>query len=124
MLKINTKNSQEGKFFAYTKGVEFKIRPLTGQVLRELRKKVTTTRMEADPTTRKMVAVEDVDNDKLDELIADYMLEDWKGIGDEAGVPLPVCLESKKSILNQIPLREFIWSAAQALDIEQEQEKN
>jgi hypothetical protein len=124
MLKINTKANPEGRWYKYAEGVEFQIRPLTSQVLRDLRKSVTQTRMEVNPTTRVMVSVDHVDDDKYNDVLNDHLLMDWKGIGNEDGEPLECNLENKKLILNQIPLRDFIWGAAQALDIEADREKN
>ena len=53
--------------------------------MRELRKTAVKINMELDPKTRRMIPVEDVNDEKLEEALADYILEDFKGVGDEAG---------------------------------------
>ena len=124
MLKIKKEGSTEGKWFKYSDGVEFKIRPLTGTVMRELRKTAVKINMELDPKTRRMIPVEDVNDEKLEEALADYILEDFKGVGDEAGNVFEPTLENKKLIMDQLPLKDFIWAAAQSLDVGEEQIKN
>lgn len=123
MLKIKT-GEAEGKWFKYADGVEFKIRPLTGNVLREIRKPAVKVSMQVDPKTRRMIPIEDVDDDKFDEAVTDYILEDFKGVGDDNGNLFEPTLENKKLIMDQLPLRDFIWSAAQSLDVGEEQIKN
>lgn len=125
MLKIKkSTDKEEGRWFKYAAGVEFKIRPLTGNILREIRKASSTTSMQPDPKTRRMVAVEDVNDEKFDEAVTDYILEDFKGVGDEEGNLFDPTIENKKRIMDQLPLRDFIWSAAQSLDVGEEQIKN
>jgi hypothetical protein len=125
MLKLEKKTVEsEGRWFEYAPGVEIKIRPLTGDILREIRKPAVKTKMEVDQRSRKMIPVETVDDVLLDDLVTDYLIEDFKGIGDSASHALEVNLASKKLILDQIPLKEFIWASAQSLDIEAEQIKN
>lgn len=114
----------EGRWFTYSEGVEFQVRPLTGEVLRRLRKQVTTTKMEVDPGSRRMVPVEKVNDEKLEEVMTDYLIQDFKGIGISSDRAMEVSLENKKLIMDQIPLREFIWASAQSLDVGQEQIKN
>lgn len=123
MLKI-TKASGDGRWFAYQEGVEIKIRPLTGTILRDLRKQAAVSRMELDPKTRRMIPVEDIDEDKMESILADYLIEDWKGIGDDEGNPMAVTQENKHLVLDQPLIRDFVWGAAQSLDIIEEREKN
>lgn len=123
MLKLKkSADNQVGKWFTFSEGVELKIRPLNGDALKTIRKDATTVRMEMDSRSRKMTPVDDVDSEKLEAGIEAYILEDWKGIGDESGAPLEVNTENKRLILNQIALRDFCWSAAQALDIDIERD--
>ena len=125
MLKLSKRNgSTDGKWITYAEGVEFKVRPLTSSVLREIRKSVVKVRMELDPQSRRMVPVEEVDNEAFDAALADYMIEDFKGISNDKDEPLPLDLSSKQLILDQIALRDFIMATAQALDITAERSKN
>ena len=124
MLKLEKKTIEsEGKWFEYSEGVEIKIRPLTGQTMKEIRKGVSIVKMEVGPG-RKMIPVEHTDDDKLEDALAEHLIEDFKGIGGSENTALPVNLESKKLILDQIPIREFVWNSAQSLDIEADQIKN
>lgn len=124
ILKKIDSATVEGKWFSYSDGIEFQIRPMTGQVMKGLRKKSSTTKMEADPLSRKLVAVDRIDEAKLDDTLTDYLIQDFKGIGSDPDTPLDVTMENKKMIMDQIPLREFIWASAQSLDIEAQQIKN
>jgi hypothetical protein len=129
ILKKQTSGEKpQSQRFEYSKGVVFYVRPLTGVILRDLREQCTKTRMELNRQSRRMEPVEDVDDAKLEDLLADYILETWEGVeiqaGDGGSLPLAVTLESKKLILDQIALREFIWAAAQSLDISEVEQKN
>lgn len=127
MLKIKkqtaVKNSQ-GQRFEYAEGVAFWVRPLTATVLRDLRKQCIKTKLEFDPKSRKMESIEEIDGEKFDTLLTDHILDLWEGVGGEDGQPLPVTLESKKMILDQLPLRDFIWAMAQSLDTSEAEAKN
>ena len=71
-----------------------------------------------------MVQVDEVDEEALSDVLADYLIQDFRGIGDAAGVPLPLTIESKKLILDQITLSDFAWASAQAMDMTAERPKN
>lgn len=125
MLKIKRIDDDEGKWFLYMPGVEIKVRPLTGSVVKELRKRCSTTKMEINPRTRKQEAVEVIDEAALEEALVSYLVEDFKGFGDERGNPLEINESNKALIANNLTLRDFIWSSAQSLDIvSEEQSKN
>ena len=51
-----------------------------------------------------------------EELITDYILAGWEGIGDEDGNALDITLENKKHVMNQFDIREFVWNRAQAAE--------
>lgn len=125
MLKLTKKTvTGEGRWFEYAEGLEIKIRPLTGEIMKEVRKPAVKIKMEVLPGSRKMAPVETVDDNLLNDLLADYLIEDFKGIGGDDGQALPLTLDSKKLILDEIPLREFVWASAQALDMGTELPKN
>lgn len=126
-LKINLQKSRDGKWvtFDVDAGIEFKIRPVTGEVLKELRKEaITATKMVPDPTSGHMVPVDKVDADKLDKLVVDYMIEDWKGLVDQDGETIALTPENKVIVYDLLPVKSFVWAAAQALDMENAQIKN
>ena len=108
-----------GTWGTYQAGVRLKIRKLTGEALRELRRPYVRTEMELDPRSRRMAPVEKVDAEKLDDALADYLIEDFEGIGDEEGRPLPVDPESKRRIMNQPALAEWIMAFANSLEMAQ-----
>ena len=127
MLKIKNHNSAEhapGKQFKYADGVFLWIRPLTGTILRTFRKSCVTYESGYNPASQRMEPAEKLDDDKLNDLIADYILEKWEGIGGEDGQPLPVSLASKKLILDQLAINKFVWAAAQSLDSTEAEQKN
>lgn len=127
MLTIKKPISPEntsGQRFQYQEGVAFFIRPITSTILRGLRQQCVKMEAKFNLQAKAMEPVEDVDAAKLDDLLSDYIISGWEGIGAEDGQPLPVTLENKKLILDQLPLREFIWAAAQSLDFTGAEQKN
>lgn len=123
-LKLSKKDPAakiEGKWFTFAGDVEFKVRPLLGTVLRELSSASRTGRMVADRNGR-MVA--QVDDEKYNDLLTDYLLEDWRGVVDEAGAAVPVNLENRKALLDMSAISDFVWERARALDILADQLKN
>lgn len=128
MLKISTKkfdpqNWPEGVWGDYAPGVRLKIRKLTGDAVRELRKPYVRMEMEVEKTSRRMVPVEKVsDEEAYNNALLDYLIEDFVGLGDEKGVPLPVTLDSKKAISNNLPLWDWVWAFAQSQEIVAEEQ--
>ncbi len=126
MLKIKNYKPDEpvpSKRFEFQPGVAFWVRQLTGAILRNFRKQCVTQDLGYSVATQRMEPVEKVDDDKLNDLIADYILEKWEGVGGEDGQPLPVTLESKKLILDQLAIKNFVWAAAQSLDTSEAEKK-
>ncbi|MCK9570058.1 hypothetical protein M0R72_14035 [Candidatus Pacearchaeota archaeon] len=126
MIKISTKKFDpnalpEGVWATFAEGVKLKIRKLTSDALRELRRPHVQYVMELNPTSRRMEQVEKLDSEKFDEALAAYMLEAFDGIGDDDGTPLPDTMDSRRAILNIPQLKEFIWAVAQSLDVAQEE---
>ncbi len=127
MLKIKNYKADEpvaSKRFEYQPGVVFWVRPLTGTILRSFRKQCVTSDFGYNAASQKMEPIEKVDDDKLNDLISDYILEKWEGVGGEDGQPLPVTLDSKKLIIDQLAIKNFIWAAAQSLDTTEAEQKN
>lgn len=113
----------EGIWGNYCEGVRLKIRKLSSEALRFLKKKHSKIVMELDSRSRRMVPLEKIDDDAFEDAITDYLIEDWEGIGDEAGNLLPLNLESKMLIMDKLFLREWIWSFAQTLEIADAEKK-
>lgn len=121
MLKISTKkfdpqNWPEGAWADYAPGVRFRVRPLTSDAIAALRAPFVQVKMEVDPASRQMKQVEKVDNEAFNDALSTYLIAGWEGLGDDNGAPLPDNLESRQAILNQLPLKDFIWAAAQTLE--------
>ena len=116
MLKISKNQAKESRRFEYAPGVAYWVRPITSSILQDLRRKCVTSRMATNPKTRQLESVDELNDTKFEDELADYILDRWEGnVGDD-GEPLPVTLESKKLILDQLVLSEFIWACAKSLD--------
>lgn len=122
--EFDVANPPPGVWGTFSEGVRIKVRKLTAEVISGVRKQYTRIDMEVDPKSRRMVPVEKVSDEKYDDAMTDYLIEDFAGLGDGEGIALPVTLESKKRILNYLPLKDFVWAFAQSMDTTEEQEKN
>lgn len=111
-----------GKWFTYAGDIEFKIRPLLSTSIKEIELQARTGRQVTDPRTKRLVP--EVDEIKRENLLADYLLEDWRGVIDEEDKPVPVTLENKKALLNLVQISDFVWESARSLDILVERQKN
>lgn len=122
MLKIgklgfDNENWPEGVWGTFSQGVEIKVRKLTAEAIRELRKPFLKTEMVPNASSRRMELSEQIDNqEKYDDAVTDYLIEDFRGIGDEDGNSLPLDLESKKRIVNHLALKDWIWTFAQSIE--------
>ena len=121
-LKLVKETNSEGRWFTYAADIELKIRPVLGTSIREIELSAQTGRKVVDPKTRKMVP--EVDEKKREDLLTDYIIEDWKGVVDEENHPVPVTLENKKALLNLLQISDFVWESAKSLDILVERVKN
>jgi len=116
-LGFDNNNWPEGVWGKFAEGVDVKVRKLTAEATRELKKPFIKTEMTVNTLSRRMEPVERIgDPEKYDDALTDYLIEDFTGIGDEAGNPLPVNLESKKRIMNHLPLRDWVWAFAQSVE--------
>ncbi len=117
-------NWPEGVWGTFQEGVRFKVRKITTEILQKLRDKCCSSEMELDPNSRRMIPVKKLNEKKYDDLIADFMLEDFEGVGsDDSDQFLDKSLESKKRIMNVTALRDWIWAAAFSLDMADIQKK-
>ncbi|HNU70852.1 MAG TPA: hypothetical protein PKL48_03965 [Thermodesulfobacteriota bacterium] len=93
-----------GKFVAGSEGVwhhfkgpiEFCLRPLAPKKLRELRKLATVRKW------KRHQMMEDVDDDKLEELLNDWMIENWRGL-TKNGQEFPCTTENRKYVMDYCP---------------------
>jgi hypothetical protein len=103
-----------GKF---SDGVEVKVRKLNAEAVRELRKPFIKTEMVLNASTRRMEPVERIgDPEKYDDALTDYLIEDFTGIGDEEGNPLPVNLREQEAHHESLGAEDWIWAFAQSVE--------
>lgn len=121
-LKLSNEINKEGKWFNYATDIELKIRPILGTSIKEIELSAQTGRQVVDPRTRKMVP--EIDEKKRDELLTDYIIEDWRGVVDDDDKLVPVTLENKKALLNLVQISDFVWESARSLDMIVERQKN
>ena len=130
MLKLRAVTvDTEGQWFDFTvqgETVRLKIRPLNTEMVNAIRDRYKKIKKVNGFT------MPEYDEKKIVDDMADHVLEDVEGIGDEAGKPLAVNLQNKKRVMNippaegEQPISEFIYEKARELCIirEEEQEKN
>jgi hypothetical protein len=123
-LKLSALTNTEGKWCPYQDDFEIRIRPLFSNTIAELSEQARTGRMVRDPRTGKQVP--EVDPAKLEELMTDYLVEDFKGLVDDQDPPqpVPVTLANKKALINSSAIGEFVWNEARALNVLPERAKN
>jgi len=124
VLNLDEKVFDEGVWCEYEKGAKFKIRPITPRKYRELRNKCTVRKW------KKGQLVEEVDEDKLNDLVNDWVVADWDGIVDVSGQPISCTKENKRVLLdNFTDIAGFVSEMAlkvaeQTEEAEREEEKN
>lgn len=119
------------KMFEYAPGVELWIRPLKCSIVQDFRKKCTKTSMQYNAQSRGMEPVEEIDTTKFNDLLADYILEKWNpnafgklSPGGTEVIPLDINLASKKLILDEPSISDFVRVTAQSLDTTEAESKN
>jgi|GEM_PF-1384177 len=116
--KFDIKNPPEGVWATFSEGVRFKVRKLTAEAAKAIRKPFIKMEMELDPVTRRMVPAEKLtDEEKFNDALASYMIEAFEGVGDEDGNLLSDNVESRRMIFNVPQLRDWIWGLAQSVEI-------
>ncbi len=111
--KVDLKNPPDGVWTKYAEGAEIQIRKLTRAILKDLRTPFVT--MEYDPVARQNV--ERVDTDGYDEALVMYLIQSFKGFGDEDGHLLEDSLEGRKALMNDLAVRDFVWNYANAAEV-------
>lgn len=108
------KNSEEGVWIKHIyRGaeIELKIRPADPEVADKLNKKYSKVEFVNDPNSRQMVKVKTLDNEPYVKDMADFIIEDFRGIGYSATELLPVTKENKMLIVMLAPLKgeQSLW---------------
>ncbi|HDM78814.1 MAG TPA: hypothetical protein ENG51_20485 [Deltaproteobacteria bacterium] len=124
VLNVDNKVFNEGVWCEYEEGARFRIRPLTPKKYRELRNRCTSHQW------KRGQLVEKVDEDKLNEMVNDWIIADWEGIVDATGKPIPCTKENKQVLLdNFTEIAAFVNDMAlkvaeQAAKSREEEKKN
>lgn len=97
----------EGKWFDFDiRGVtiELKVRPLSSEIMKAIRKRHTKKKMKKDPGTRQLVNMDIADEEAISNDMIDHILEEFKGVQvmneDQVPVDMEVNLENKKLLAN------------------------
>lgn len=117
-----SKEPPKSRWVKYGHGVEFLIRPINSDVTEQFRKRSETGNMITDPKTRRQVP--ELNNVLHEELLRNYIIEDWKGVLDQDNNDVPCTPDAKAEIMKFLPISDFIFEQATLPDIVPEREKN
>lgn len=133
MIKISTKkfnpnNWPAGVWGTYAPGAQLKVRKMTSEILRELRRPFVHQEMELDKKSGAMVPVDKIspeNNEKYNDVLIDFVLEDHKGFGDDDGNPFPSPLDlmSKKALFNELSVGDWVWGFSRRQEIASDEKK-
>ncbi len=122
MIKITTKkfdpqNPPDGAWVKYQEGAEIQIRKLNKKILEALRAPFITLSMEYDPQAHKHVEKENGDPVKFEEALTRYLVQSFRGFGDDDGNVLPDTQGSREALMNNLAVRDFVWGYAHAAEV-------
>lgn len=122
LIKITTKkfdinNPPDGTWVKYADGAEIQIRKWNAEVIREIRKPFVTSSMEYDTRANTLVPKETVDPDKFNDALNDYLVQNFKGFGDEDGEAIPVNTEGRRNMMKDISIGEFVMNYAKRIEM-------
>jgi hypothetical protein len=114
-MKFDFKNLNPGVWFEYEdKSFSVEVRICAGQDLERIFKATQKTRVEYKRDSR--FEYLDIDHDKRDEMMWDFIIIDWKGIEDGAGKPLPCTTENKVALMKgSVLFTNFIGECVELL---------
>jgi len=115
-LVFDAKRKDDGVWCEYMGGVKVKVRPMSRSTFRRLRKEATTKEARMDERGRR-VEEERVDEERLDRELYRYMIEDWSGIVDGDGEPVPCTPEMVDAVCDRLP-NFAAWVAEEANGME------
>lgn len=100
----------EGKWFDFDiRGVviKLKVRALSSEIMKTIRKRHKKTKMKKDPASRQLTQVDIFDEEKISDDIIDHILESFEGVqileeieGEDTPVDMEVNLVNKKLLAN------------------------
>jgi|GEM_PF-1729617 len=118
-IVFDEKKATDGAWCDWVRGVRVKIRTLSRSKFRAFQKESSFKDYRFDEAGRRVID-ERIDQEKLDRLIYDHLIEDWEGIVDSEGKPLPCTAETKVLVTDAIS--SFAnWVVAQSNDLEQQE---
>lgn len=110
-LVVDKNKNEEGKWVEYEEGVKLKVRPLYASTTRKIRSKCVSVK-----NTRRG-REEILNDDKFEEEMADYLLEDWEGVVDESGNELECTRENKIALLDIQDVASFVFNTAREAEL-------
>jgi hypothetical protein len=125
-IRININDLNPGAWFDFRDGVKVKVRPFAGNILDDIRKKATQKKVEYKKQGKigRLQRIEyiDLDEDKMQALLWDYIIVDWDGIEDDKGKAIKCDKKNKVRFMQDWPeFYDFIDNAADVSikDVEQ-----
>jgi len=129
-IRVNINDLNPGAWFDFMDGARVKVRPFAGNILDDIRKKATQTKVEYKKQGKigRLQRIEyiDLDEDKMQELLWDYIIVDWKGFDDEKGKAIKCTVKNKVKFMRTWPeFYDFVDNAADVstADVEQKAEE-
>lgn len=108
-MKLDISKLEESAWVEYRDGMEILVRPLPASKRDEFERQAAVYRVDKIRNVR----IKEIDELKQEELLRDYMIEDWRGIVDQNDNPIPCTKENKLLILDHLhELRGFVLKAA------------
>lgn len=108
MLIIRKNKEMNAVWCEYEEGVEFLIGPLTSIKVLDLRSQCEKSIIVTNAKTKEPEIKDEIDHEKYNDLLIDYLIQDWKGVKDELENDLECILENKKEAMNIPELSEYI----------------
>lgn len=116
MLSLNL--THESRWVDLPRGVRLKVKPLTSAMMLAARSSPRVTAVVKE--------VDDPDDDAIAlvvaKIIAGLVIEEWEGVGDEAGAPVPVSEDWISALLDLWPMfeafQEKVVAGAMLVDAE------
>ena len=110
-MKINIDDISNGVWVDYQEGATLKIRPLPASKQEELKKEASHDVLKIERGER--IITQKLDGFKYEQLLRDWMIEEWKGIVDRNDKPIPCSPKMKFIILDyDHDMRAFVLDTA------------
>ena len=117
MTVINI-DDEVGRYFEMDGGGKVKLRTMTADVLKAIRKQAVKKRVEFKKVegTPHRFEWEDVNDELQNELFWDHIIQDWEGFTDGKGNPIPCTRDNKlKLMFRSVKFSQFITESLKTL---------